>query len=151
VKRLLLQMVALVALACVAGALSNAVRAKLAWRGNDPLLLQKQVERVGVDEAARLQDDPRSLFLDVRPRADFERGRIRGALSFAADSLDAAYAGLRDFLGPEIHVVIYGEETLPAIRGAEYLKARGHAVRVLEGGWRAWAARALPQEAEAKP
>jgi rhodanese-related sulfurtransferase len=144
-------MLALVAAACVAGAVSNGVRATLEWRGNDPLLLQRQVGRIVVEDAARLQDDPRSLFLDVRPRAEFDRGRIRGALSFAVDSLDAAYAEVRDFLGPEIQLVVYGEETLPAVRGAEFLKARGHTVRVLEGGWRAWQERALPEDSEATP
>ncbi len=150
-KRLLLQMLALVVAAGAAGTLSNARRSTLEWSGNDPLLLQKNVERISIDEAARLQDDPRSLFLDVRPRADYERGRIRGALPFSADSFDSAYAEVRDFLGPEIQAVIYGDETLPAIRGAEYLKARGNAVRVLDGGWRAWRERRLPQEGETKP
>jgi rhodanese-related sulfurtransferase len=151
VKRILLQMLALVAAACVAGTVSNTLRSSLEWRGNDPLLLQKNVERVGVEDAARLQDDPACLFLDVRPRAEYARGRIRGALSFAADSLDASYAELRDFLGPEIQVLVYGDATLPAVRGAEYLKARGHKVRVLEGGWPAWQSKHLPQEAEAQP
>lgn len=150
-KRILVQMLALVAAACVAGAISNGVRSTLAWRGNDPLLLQKNVDRIGVGAAAALQDDPRCLFLDARSRAEYDRGRIRGALSFSADSLDAAYAEVRDFLGPEIQLVIYGEETLPAVLGAEYLATRGHAVRVLEGGWRAWRERALPQDAEATP
>lgn len=145
-KRTILQMLALVAAALAAGTISNAVRSTLAWRGNDPLLLQKEVGRIAIEEAAALQNDPRCLFLDVRPRGDYEHAHAGGALSFAAGAFDSAYAGLRDFLAPDVQAVVYGDETLPAVRAAEYLEARGHSVRVLEGGWRAWCERALPQE-----
>lgn len=148
-KRLLLQMLVLVAVALAAGTLSNAVRSTLDWRGNDPLLLQKEVGRIATAEAAAMQNDPRCLFLDVRPRRDYEAARIAGALSFAAGTFDSAYAELRDFLAPDVQAVVYGEETLPVVRAAEYLKARGHTVRVLEGGWRAWHEAGLPQETEA--
>ena len=150
-KRILLQMLALVAAACAAGAISNGVRSTLSWRGNDPLLLQKNVERIDVEAAAALQDDPRCLFLDVRPPADYERARIRGALPFSAGAFDAAYAEVSDFLAADVQVVVYGTETLPAVRAAEFLTARGHRVRVLDGGWGAWQERGLPQDAEAAP
>jgi len=153
VKRLLLQMLFFVMLAVATGFLSNAARIKLDWAGNDPELLRRQeVGRVSLDEAAQHTDDAHAFFLDVRPRVDFDAGRIHGAVSFSADDFEAAYAEIRDFLGPDVQVIVYGESTLPAVRAAEFLQVRGHtAVRVLDGGWRMWQERTLPVDTGAAP
>lgn len=145
-KRVWLQMLALLAAAAMAGFGSNAVRGTLDPGGNDPELLKRDLQRIALDEAAAHADDARTLFLDVRPRAEYAAAHVRGAASFSADDFDAAYAELRDFLGPDVQLVVYGEATLPAVRAAEYLVARGHAVRVLDGGWRGWQERGLPVE-----
>ena len=145
-KRVLLQILVLAVAAFAAGFTSNAVRTKLAWSGNDPELLKRaqDVDRVSLEEAARHTDDAHVFFLDVRPRTEFDAARIHGSVSFCADDFDAAYAEIRDFLGADVQVIVYGESTLPAVRAAEYLQARGHTVRVLDGGWRMWQERSLP-------
>lgn len=152
-KRLFLQMLVIVVAALTSGFVSNAVRSKLAWRGNDPELLKRQeIGRVSLDEAAQHTEDAHTFFLDVRPRAEFDASHIRGAQSFSADDFTAAYAEIRDFLGPDVQVIVYGESTLPAVRAAEFLQARGHtAVRVLDGGWRMWQDRALPVDSGGTP
>jgi rhodanese-related sulfurtransferase len=144
-------MAVLVTAAAVAGFASNAVRATLEWRGNDPTLLKQKVAGVTVDEAAPLLDDAATLFLDVRPAAAFATSRIRGAVGFSADDFAAAYESIHEFLGPEIRIIAYGEDALPAARAAQFLGARGHAVQVMEGGFTAWRDRGLPIDAEPAP
>ena len=134
-----------------AGLVSNAARSSLDLRGGDPQLLGRKVDALSVGEAAKLQDDPAVLFLDVRPKRDFDAAHVRGAVSFSAADFGAAYGELRDFLVADVRLVVYGEETLPAVRAAEFLALRGLRPQVLEGGWRAWRARKLPVEGEAMP
>ena len=149
--RVLLRMLVLLVAAAVAGFGTNAVRGTVDPGGNDPELLKRDVERIAIGDAAVRTDDARTLFLDVRPRSDYEAGRIRGAVSFSADDFAAAYAEIRDFLAPDVQIVVYGDATLPAVRGAEFLVARGHSVRVLDGGWRGWQQRGFPVEGAASP
>jgi rhodanese-related sulfurtransferase len=141
-------MLILLAAAFAVGFGSNAVRGTLDPAGNDPQLLKHEnLQRIALDDAASRLDDSRTLFLDVRPRGEYDAGRIRGAVSFSSDDFDAAYTELRDFLSPDVQIVLYGDATLPAVRAAEFLIARGHhGVRVLDGGWRGWQERGLPVE-----
>ena len=148
-QRLPAQIVLFFAAALVAAVISNAARTPpLPWRGvADPELLRHpQVQAISVDEAARVHDAASTLFLDVRPRRGFDAGRVRGAVSFPADGLEVAYEELRDFLGPEVQIVVYAQETLSAVRAAEFLAARGRPARVLRGGWQAWRDRGLAVE-----
>jgi len=145
--RLVLQMLALLAAAFAAGFTTNAVRSRAAIdvSGSDPALLKyTELERVSLDDAAKSLDQATTLFLDVRAKPEYDTGHVRGAISFPADDLDAAYAEIRDFLGAGVHTVVYGVATLPAVSAAQFLKARNHDVRVLDGGWRMWVERALP-------
>lgn len=146
VRRTALQMFVLVAAAFAVGFVSNSLRPTLEWGGNDPLLLKHGIDGLSVAEAALYQDDPAALYLDVRPHVEYEKEHIRGAVAFSSDSFDVAYEELRDFLGPGVKLLAYGDDTLPAVRAAEFLKARGHTTWVIEGGWKAWKKRHLPTE-----
>jgi rhodanese-related sulfurtransferase len=148
-SRVPLQVVALLGAALVAGIVSNAARPhRLAWSGGDPDLLRyPKVKSISITAALPLREKATTLFLDARPKRDFEVEHVRGAVSFSADDLGAAFEELRDFLGPDVTLVVYGQETLPAVRTVEFLAQRGHEARVLEGGWRAWKARGLETEA----
>jgi 3-mercaptopyruvate sulfurtransferase SseA len=150
-RRTTLQVLVIVAAAFAAGLLSNAVRATLEWGGDDPVLVHNKVPDVSMSEAAQKLDDPTTLFLDARPRSDYDAGHIRGALSFSSDDFPAAYTDLRDYLGEGVHIIVYGDDVLSALRAAQFLQARGHAPRALEGGWKAWTERQLPVEAGQNP
>ena len=151
VRRTILQALVFVAAAFVAGYTSNALRPTLEWGGNDPLLLKHGIDGLTVDEAALYQEDPTVLYLDVRPVAASERERIRGAIGFAAGDFAVTYDEMRDFLGPGVKLIVYGDDMLPAVRAAEFLIARGHTAWVLEGGWRAWKKAQLPTEGTPGP
>ena len=151
--RLVLQMLALLAAAFAAGFTTNAVRshATIDVGSTDPSLLKySEIERLSLDDAVKSLDQATTLFLDVRAKPEYDAGHVKGAISFPADDLDAAYAEIRDYLGAGVQTVVYGDATLPAVRAAQFLKARNHAVRVLDGGWRMWVDRALPTDGEAK-
>ena len=145
-------MLVLLAVAFAVGFGSNAVRGTVDPGGNDPeLLKRREIQRIAIDDAARLLDDTHALFLDVRPSAEYDAGHVRGAVEFSADDFNAAYIEIRDFLAPELQLVLYGDATLPAVRAAEFLAARGHEARVLDGGWHGWTTRGLPVEGAATP
>lgn len=150
-RRTLLQALAMLGIALVAAAISNAVRPALRWRGDDLDLMRHQVPRITVEEASRAHAAATTLFLDVRGASAFSRGHVAGAVEFGGADLQAAYDDLRDFLGPEIELIVYGDEILGAVRAAEFLGARGHTAKVLEGGWRGWTTRRLPVESTVTP
>lgn len=149
VRRTLLQALVFVAAAVVVGYASNRLRPTLEWGGNDPLLLKHGIDGLSVEEAALYQDVPTALYLDVRPLSAYEQERIHGAIAFPSDDFAAAYEEIRVFLGSDVKLIAYGDETLPAVRAAEFLKARGHTAWVLEGGWKAWKKAHLPVEGAA--
>jgi rhodanese-related sulfurtransferase len=145
-RRTVLQVLVLVAAAFAAGFASNAVRASLDPAGDSEIFLKFRLEDVSIDAASKALEDPATLFLDVRPQADYQAAHIRGAVSFSSDDFEAAWAEVRDFLGDGVSVIVYGEEELPAARAAQFLSARGHQGRVLEDGFTAWQRRGLPVE-----
>lgn len=150
-RRTLGQALVLVLVAVALGAASARLHPVLDWKGNDLDLVRHDVARIAPEAAAAALDDARTLFLDVRSAAEFDAGHVRGAVAFSAEDFDAAYDAIRDFLDPELRLIVYGDEPLPAVRGAQYLEARGFAPRVLEGGWATWKARRMPVEEPGSP
>src|SRR5262245_14428600 len=114
-RRTVLQVLVIVAAAFAAGFVSNAVRATLEWGGDDPVLVHNKVPDVSVSEATQQLDDPTTLFLDARPRSDYEAGHIKGALSFSNDDFQASYTELRDFLAAGTHLIVYGDDVLSGL------------------------------------
>lgn len=91
--------------------------------------------------------------LDLRPRADFERAHVPGAISLPADSiadLEALSAMLSAFgVAAAETLVCYADAAtiLPAARAFWLIEAAGaRAARFLDGGIDAWRAAALPVE-----
>ena len=152
-SRVPLQVLGFFGAALVAGAVSNATRShRLAWSGGDPDLLRyPKVKSISIAEAAPLQDKATTLFLDARPKHDFEVEHVRGAVSFSADDLGTAFEELRDFLSADVTLIVYGQDTLPAVRAVEFLAQRGREARVLESGWRGWKARGQATEPGTPP
>jgi rhodanese-related sulfurtransferase len=147
VKTVALQILVLIAAAFLAGFTSNSVRQTLQWRGNDPTFLKHDIVGVTRRKRRSCRTIRRRCFSTfVRP-AEFAVSHIPGAASFPADDPDAVYGELRDFLGTGMKALVYGDNSMQAVRAAEYLEERGHVVRALEGGWSAWQKRQLPVEA----
>jgi rhodanese-related sulfurtransferase len=147
-KRLVAQILALLVLAVVLGLTTNALRSQgIDLGGRDPERFRHpDVEFVALPEAATLLEDVETLFLDARPPVAFDRRHVTGAVSFPADDPDVAYEELRDFMTPEMNLVVYAEDSMRAVRLIKFLAARGYQARILEGGWEAWQEQRLPVE-----
>lgn len=147
-KRLLAQVATLLLVGVVLGLTTNFLRPRgIDLGGRDPERFRHgDVEFVAVEEAAAQLEDADTLFLDARPPEEFVQRHVFGAISFPADTQEQTYEELRDFLAPEMRLVVYAGDSMRAVRLVKFLSARGFEARVLEGGWEAWQERHLPVE-----
>ncbi|MBI4497624.1 MAG: hypothetical protein HY689_06995 [Chloroflexi bacterium] len=103
------------------------------------------------DEARQFQQrDPKTLLVDIRSRATYDRSHIRGAISLPVAEVEAHWGVARG----RPHVVVYGEmaEDPDAAWAARVLARRGiTGVVVLEGGYRAWEEAGFPLESAMHP
>jgi len=126
---------------------------------------------VAPQELARLLDDtasPRPLVLDLRPPDAYTAGHIPGAIHldlWGVSLIDTDPAPLNAFMWMIEHVlaihgvdaptpvIVYDEQSgVRAARAFWFLEYFGHpAVRLLDGGFNAWAAAALPVSRDAAP
>jgi rhodanese-related sulfurtransferase len=144
-----LQVLTLLLLSVVLAVGSNALRSGggLPWAGSQPeALVYRDIEWMSVEDAAPLNEDLHTIFLDARPVDAFERQRIYGALSLPADALDRHWAELRDFLTADMTLIVYADDPNLTVRTVEFLVARGLPARGLSGGWDAWRDARLPEE-----
>src|SRR3990172_1409602 len=83
-----------------------------------------------------------ALLLDVRPRAEFESGHLRGAVNIPIEELSAKV----DELPRDRKIITYcrGEYCLFADEAAHLLRSHGFDVVRLEGGWPEWQSEGRP-------
>ena len=83
-----------------------------------------------------------ALLLDVRPRAEFESGHLRGAVNISIEELSAKV----DELPRDRKIITYcrGEYCLFADEAAHLLRSHGFDVVRLEGGWPEWQSEGRP-------
>lgn len=82
------------------------------------------------------------VVLDVRPRAEYDAGHIRGALSIPADELRSRLAELPD--GTTVAAYCRGPYCVYADDAVRTLRAEGRDAVRLEDGFPEWAAARLP-------
>ncbi len=160
-KRFLLSTFALIALPAMLGILVNSVRPDalpLVAERPYEILVPCPMERVEVEpvtaaEAALEQ----VLFIDARPRDDYEKSHISGALSLPYDDLAepsaAELAPIRQARAARI--VVYGtldhNFDLGHQQASDLAAAGLPRVYYLEGGFEAWRATGRPVEPAAQP
>lgn len=106
---------------------------------------------VSIEEAGRLFEKNEALFVDARPRSQFEQGHIRGALSLPWEEVDRWFAETAGRLEGASLVIAYcdGESCELSHELALFLKEMGlDSVAVLVNGWTVWQAAGLPTEAK---
>lgn len=145
--RLALQVLVLLAVSAGLALAANYWRADRLELHTDPARYRYQdVRFIAVEDAALLQEDAMTLFLDTRERQAYERRHVFGAVSFPGDAIETAYEELRDFLVSDMTLVIYSDDLLVSVRTARFLSERGFDAAVLDGGWNAWRDARLPVE-----
>lgn len=97
---------------------------------------------------ARERLDKGALFLDARPRLNYDFERIPGAVSLPEEEFDAAFARLEPRLRDSLDVVVYcaGFGCEASHKVARALKQRGVQAVILDEGWPAWADAGYPIE-----
>lgn len=97
-----------------------------------------------IDLPTAVQLGSKVLWVDARPRAEFENAHIPGAVLLNEDEWERLIDGFLDSWNRDSRVVIYcSSASCDASRGvAERLKseARIQNVYVLKGGWETWLA-----------
>ncbi len=110
-------------------------------------------EVINVTEAKRRFDKRAALFLDARPRLNWEFERIPSALSLPEDDFEAAFAALEPKLRGRYDIIVYcsgfGCEASHIV--ARKLKEKGIPAVVLQDGIPAWQDAHYPIETAANP
>lgn len=149
-----LQAALILVLAIILGLGTNLLRSErlplVADRFGERPVLAKEGEGVliSVDEAMKLYESGKALFVDARDRASFLKGHIQGAVNVPWQNGDEAMDRLLEiFPGPETIIVTYcdGEGcTLSTLLARRLLDMGLPHVRVLPNGWTTWKGRGLP-------
>jgi rhodanese-related sulfurtransferase len=97
--------------------------------------------------------DKGALFLDARPRGNYEVGHIPGALSLPLDKFDEVFPKLEPRLRDAMDIVVYcaGFGCDASHQEARRLKEKGVPAVILTEGWPAWTDAGYPVQEGAEP
>ena len=107
-----------------------------------------QMDRISIDEAIELLGDPRVTFVDARPSYHYAAEHVPGAMNLPAEDAEGVLDMQSLPIPPDGQVITYcdggtceSSESLGLL-----LRQRDvcQQVRVLEGGWQAWAQSGAP-------
>jgi rhodanese-related sulfurtransferase len=150
-KKSLIQAVAVLILACVAGLAANALR-------SDGLQLRPGPDQgdgfVPLGQAEELHRSGAALFLDARSQVEFEEGHIAGALNLPPEEFGFYYELLAGRIAGAGVVITYcdGEHCLLSQDLARLLRGKGQQqIRILKNGWSLWQEAGLPVLSGAMP
>jgi rhodanese-related sulfurtransferase len=111
-----------------------------------------QIPLLRMDDARRLFEDPKTIFVDVRSTIDYAYGRIRGAVSMPEEEFEARFDELKPRLEKAKTIVVYcksadcGKSLWVAIRLRN--SGFGH-VAIYPNGWNEWVLHGNPVDADA--
>jgi rhodanese-related sulfurtransferase len=113
----------------------------------DYLPLPGRVPLIDTDQAHDLWRDPGTLFVDVRPLADYEFGHIAGAIHFPEPDFDKVWPALRDQLTRARTIVVYCKS--PDCGLSYWAAIRLHnegltQTQIYTEGWNDWVTHGLP-------
>jgi len=109
----------------------------------------KGIEIDTVDEARRLFDSGKYIFVDARSPEDYEEGHIQGALSLPVGQFEERVAAFLERLPPEASIITYcsGRTCQDSHHLAEFLLEFGYEnVTVFIDGFPGWEAQGHPIE-----
>jgi len=145
-------------LLAVAFALGLAAQAfsprRIPWTADWSAHVQTKALRAGLalattDEARAFVESGAALLLDARVPADYEAGRLPGALSFPIEDRATAYATFAELFTPEQRLLVYcsGQTCEESLQLSLFLLEQGHTNQVLYvDGFKAWQQAGLPVE-----
>lgn len=152
---LAIQAAVVVAISVMAGLAANSFEARrIPWQADATVLAETQARRRGVstiDPAAAIEDwrAGRSLWLDVRPAADYARGHVPWALPLPAATLAAQGPAAVPTAEHDRPLIVYcqGPTCDDGLHAALRLQSMGfRAVRLFVGGLASWRASGMDVE-----
>ena len=118
------------------------------------VLVKPGDDTISAAEARRRLDAGSTLFLDARPKLNYDFERIPGALHLPEEDFDAAWAVLEPRLRESLEDVIvycagYGCEASHVV--SRKLEERGIPAVILDEGWPAWTDAGYPIQSGPNP
>ncbi len=107
------------------------------------------IEIGNVDQARRLYDSGKHIFVDARSPEDYEAGHIPGAVSLPVGRFEEYIAAFQERYPPDAAIITYcsGRTCQDSHHLAEYLMAVGYDnINVFIDGFPGWEAEGLPIE-----
>jgi len=104
---------------------------------------------ISLDDARRLYENRQAVFLDARPRAEYDEGHIKNALSLPWDSFDDQFESVMMDIDEQTTLITYcdGQTCSLSHELAMALVDMGFSrVRVLVNGWTLWQESRLPSD-----
>ncbi len=108
---------------------------------------------ISLKEASRLYAENKAVFVDARPEYQYDRGRIKGAVSLPWQDADDRFLEVTDRLEGKETIITYcdGENCELSHELALFLSDMGFEdVRVLVNGWAKWRNAGLPTQGEGR-
>ncbi|MBW2042891.1 MAG: rhodanese-like domain-containing protein [Deltaproteobacteria bacterium] len=102
---------------------------------------------VGLEEARKLHETQKAIFVDARSESLYREGHIQGALNIPWQEVDRYFVEVMERLDPEKTIITYcdGETCELSHELALFLQEMGfQSVRVLVNGWTVWKEAGLP-------
>lgn len=96
---------------------------------------------LGLEETFRAYQSGEAVFLDARPRSEFEKGHISGAFSLPEYKFDEVYFTISELLAIEMYLIVYcqGEDCDESMIVSQRLLEMGYKrVDIFLGGWPEW-------------
>jgi rhodanese-related sulfurtransferase len=110
-----------------------------------PMRTLDSAKRIHRDEARKLAQQNKAVFVDIRSKASFEKGHIKGALHIPGSQLLMRINELPQ--GKTVITYCACEKESTAARAVLQLNGRGiNDAAALLGGWQEWTANGLPTE-----
>ncbi len=104
---------------------------------------------ISLNKAKKLFLQHAAVFIDARPKADFEKGHIKGARSLPWQDVDQRFMAVTKNLSADTTIITYcdGEACELSRHLANFLMDAGfNHVRILLNGWTKWQDAHLPAE-----
>lgn len=139
----------------VAGFASNRIRSDKIplvedWSAKSNLVTSSGENlEISLLEATNLFKEKRAVFIDARSKEEFEKGRIKGAISLPYKEADWKFAEAMTGVSEDTAVITYcdGEKCELSMELAVFLRNTGYKnVKVLSNGWAVWKQNGLPTE-----
>lgn len=102
---------------------------------------------ISLEDAKKLFEQKRAVFIDARPKDQYDEGHIQKAISLPWQEVDSYFMAVATQLDDQVKIITYcdGESCELSHELALFLKEMGfNNVKVLVNGWSSWQEAGLP-------